>query len=94
VKASVSSKVGFAALTAAVVMGWRSRRCLPFSWDPEIAEVSAAEDLGYTEGPVGLENGKVIARFYSAWKHHNGRWLVIFDNGYEVCECKKRLNAK
>lgn len=62
----------------------------PFAWRPELAEVSAVHGLGSTEGPVSLAAGQVIARFYSTWKRQpDGRWTVIFDNGYDVCDCAK-----
>lgn len=62
----------------------------PFAWRPELAEVSATHGLGSTEGPVSTANGQVIARFYSTWKRQpEGRWTVIFDNGYDVCDCAK-----
>ena len=61
----------------------------PFSWKPEIAEVSFSTGLGYTEGPVRTPDGKVIAKFYSTWKvQADGSWQVVFDNGYDVCDCK------
>jgi len=62
----------------------------PFAWRPEIVEISEADGLGYTEGPVLAPTGTVIARFYSTWKlQPDDRWLVVFDNGYEVCGCGK-----
>ncbi|MCU0756931.1 MAG: nuclear transport factor 2 family protein [Xanthomonadales bacterium] len=62
----------------------------PFAWRPELAEVSAGHSLGSTEGPVSTLGGQVIARFYSTWKRQpDGRWTVIFDNGYDVCDCAK-----
>ena len=64
----------------------------PFSWRPDIVEVAAARaDIAYTEGPVAAPDGKVFARFWSTWRRDaaTGRWLIVFDNGYPVCECKK-----
>jgi ketosteroid isomerase-like protein len=59
----------------------------PFAWRPEIVEVTAAGNLGYTEGPVQLPDGRVPARFYSTWRSDGkGRWQVVFDNGYDLCE--------
>lgn len=61
----------------------------PFSWKPEIAEVSTSTGLGYTEGPVSISNGRIIARFYSTWQlQKDGSWQVVFDNGYDVCNCE------
>lgn len=57
----------------------------PFAWQPAIAEVAASGTLGYTEGPV-TSGETVIARFYSTWhRQFDGRWLVVFDNGYAEC---------
>lgn len=62
----------------------------PFSWRPELVEVTSTGDLAYSEGPVSSPQGKVIARFYSTWRRSStGTWLVVFDNGYDVCECPK-----
>ena len=34
--------------------------------------------------------GKPIARFYSVWKRQaDGQWRVVFDNGYDLCDCKR-----
>lgn len=58
----------------------------PFAWTPEIVEVNASGDLGYTEGPVSSPDGKTFAKFYSVWRRSaDGRWLVVFDNGTNVC---------
>jgi uncharacterized protein (TIGR02246 family) len=60
----------------------------PFAWRPEIVEVTGSAGLGYTEGPVSSAAGKVVARFYSTWRREpSGRWRIVFDNGYPVCEC-------
>jgi len=57
----------------------------PFAWAPEIAEVSAGNGLGYTEGPVRRPDGSSRMRFYSIWKlQPDGRWMIVFDNGYRV----------
>ena len=62
----------------------------PFAWEPTLVEISARNGMGYTQGPVTLEGGKVIATFYSTWKvQPDGSWKVVFDNGYDVCDCKK-----
>jgi ketosteroid isomerase-like protein len=59
----------------------------PFSWQPEIVEVAGDGTLGYSEGPVAWPTGAVFARFYSTWRRESdGRWRVVFDNGYEVCK--------
>lgn len=63
----------------------------PFAWKPEIVEVAARGDIGYTEGPVSAPDGKVFAKFWSTWRRDpaSGRWLVVFDNGQRVCDCPK-----
>jgi ketosteroid isomerase-like protein len=59
----------------------------PFSWRPELVEVAASGTLGYTEGPVLTPAGGVFAKFYTTWQlASNGKWLVVFDNGYTVCK--------
>lgn len=58
----------------------------PFSWKPDIVEVAAAGTLGYTEGPVTASSGASELRFYTTWQRQaQGSWMVIFDNGYQVC---------
>ena len=75
---------------AAIVEHWKRffvPVAAPFSWRPELAEVSSQGILGYTEGPVLSEAGCVFAKFYTTWQlSPNGRWLVVFDNGYNVCK--------
>lgn len=77
----------------AIVAHWQSffvDADAPFSWKPIIAEVSAANGLGYTEGPVALTDGRIIATFYSTWRFKpDGTWRVVFDNGYDTCDCKE-----
>jgi ketosteroid isomerase-like protein len=72
---------------AAILAHWRrffEAPAAPFSWKPEVAEVSGAH--GYTEGPVSAPDGTPIARFHSTWQRGaDGRWLVIFDNGTCIC---------
>lgn len=76
---------------AAILGFWKrfyEKPAAPFSWRPEIAEV--ANGLGYTTGPVMGPDGKQIAHFASTWRRTaTGRWEVVFDNGYPVCDCKK-----
>lgn len=63
----------------------------PFAWKPEIVEVTARGDLGYTEGPVWLGSaGAPVSRFYTTWRRTpEGAWRVVFDNGYDLCNCPK-----
>jgi ketosteroid isomerase-like protein len=73
---------------AAVLLFWQrffERADAPFSWKPEIVEVAASGDLAYTEGPVARPDGAVFARFFSTWRlEPDGRWRVVFDNGYNL----------
>lgn len=58
----------------------------PFSWRPEFVEVIESGALAQTTGPVMSPDGKIIARFYSTWRRSaDGRWQVVFDDGYDVC---------
>lgn len=60
----------------------------PFSWKPDLVEVLASGVLAQSIGPVAAPGGKIIARFYSTWRlEADGRWRVIFDDGYDICEC-------
>lgn len=59
----------------------------PFSWRPELVEVAGSGTLGYTEGPVATPTGAVFATFYTTWQRaSNGQWLVVFDNGHNLCK--------
>jgi ketosteroid isomerase-like protein len=74
---------------AAVVEFWKrfyQPGPAPFSWRPEIVEVAATGDLGYSEGPVTGADGRVAVRYASTWRRSatTGRWQVVFDNGYPV----------
>ena len=80
---------------AAVLMHWerffRSPQA-PFAWKPEIVEVLASGQLAYSEGPVSLPDGKVVARYVSTWRRDpsTGAWKVVLDNGYDTCDCAKK----
>lgn len=79
---------------AAVLAQWKAYfdgPVAPFTWQPEIVEVAAGGELGYSEGPVTNADGKVAVRFASTWRRSpaTGRWQVVFDNGYSVCNCQR-----
>ena len=58
----------------------------PFIWQPDLVEVSG--DLAQSIGPVAAPGGKVLSRFYSTWRlGQDGRWRVVFDDGYNLCDC-------
>jgi ketosteroid isomerase-like protein len=59
----------------------------PFSWKPDMVEVSASGGLAQSIGPVFSPDGTLTARFYSTWlREEDGVWRIVFDNGYDVCK--------
>lgn len=63
----------------------------PFSWRPDLVVVLASGTLAESIGPVSNPSGKVVARFRSVWRlESDGRWRVIFDNGYAICDCQAK----
>lgn len=63
----------------------------PFSWKPEIVEVLDSGQLAYSEGPVSLPDGKVVARYFSTWRREpSGGWRIVLDNGVDSCNCPAR----
>lgn len=63
----------------------------PFSWYPEISEVSTSTGLGYSSGPVRDPSGKVVAIFASTWRLNRlGEWKIVFDNGHAICACNSK----
>jgi ketosteroid isomerase-like protein len=69
---------------------WRNRNTEGASliWYPEVAEVSAAGDLGYTTGPAQFRASKdketpdYTGYFSSIWKKNKaGQWKVMLDIG-------------
>jgi len=74
---------------AAVVEHWKrfyGPGPAPFAWRPELVEVIASGDLGYSEGPVTVADGRTTARYASTWRRDpaSGQWRVVFDNGYAL----------
>lgn len=57
------------------------------TWEPEVAEVAASGDLGYTSGPYQLRPGRGLepsgfGRYVSVWKKQlDGTWKVLIDIG-------------
>jgi ketosteroid isomerase-like protein len=78
---------------AAVGEHWKrfyTEAAAPFSWKPDLVQVLDSGTLALSIGPVALPDGKVVARFYSTWRlEGDSRWRVVFDNGYNVCDCTK-----
>ena len=56
-------------------------------WAPELAEISASGDLGYTSGPWrftpdGAEKPAGFGHFFTIWrKGADGKWKVLIDHG-------------
>ncbi|MCX7042466.1 MAG: nuclear transport factor 2 family protein [Gammaproteobacteria bacterium] len=56
-------------------------------WAPELAEISASGDLGYTSGPWrftpdGAEKPSGFGHFFTLWrKGADGKWKVLVDHG-------------
>lgn len=61
-------------------------------WTPELAEVSASGDLGYTSGPwrftaAGDEKPTAFGHFFSFWKKQpDGKWMLLADHGINHVE--------
>lgn len=56
-------------------------------WTPEVAEVAASGDLGYTSGPwrltpEGKDKPVAFGHFFSIWKKQaDGAWKLLIDHG-------------
>jgi ketosteroid isomerase-like protein len=63
----------------------------PFSWKPVQVEVLASGMLAHSSGPVLSAEGKHVATYNSIWRldEETGKWLIVFDKGNDVCDCKK-----
>ena len=62
----------------------------PFSWEPKEVEVLKSGTLAISSGPVYDPSGKHFANFSSIWRlEAPGKWRIIFDKGWEQCECAK-----
>ena len=79
---------------AAIGDYWRrfySSSSPPFTWKPDLVVINATGALAQSVGPVAMPNGKVFSRFYSTWRREpDGRWRVVFDDGYDVCDCNTK----
>lgn len=82
---------------AAVLAHWQrffQSPAAPFAWKPEIIEVLASGRLAYSEGPVSLPDGKVVARYASTWRlEPAGVWRIVLDNGFDTCNCPAKPAA-
>ena len=74
----------------AIVEGWKQffdGAAAPFSWEPDIVEVTDSGGMALTSGPVHGPNGELIGRFNSIWRlEPDNKWRVIFDRGAPVCQ--------
>lgn len=62
----------------------------PFSWEPAEVEVLASGLLAFSSGPVYDPAGKLVSKFSSIWQRDaKGQWKIIFDHGWDVCDCNK-----
>ena len=59
----------------------------PFSWEPDIVEVTDTGNMALTSGPVHDDKGELIGRFNSVWRlESDNRWRILFDRGAPVCK--------
>jgi len=69
----------------AVAAAWKrffEAKEAPFSWAPDLVEVTADGQLAHSSGPVRDPQGQPIARFNSVWRlEAPGRWRIVFDKG-------------
>jgi ketosteroid isomerase-like protein len=77
---------------AAVLMHWErffKSRPHPSPGSPRSSRLIQSGRLAYSEGPVSLPDGKIIARYFSTWRRESstGEWRVVIDNGYDTCNC-------
>ena len=78
---------------AAVLEFWKKfydKPQAPFSWEPKEVEVLKSGTLAISSGPVFDPGGKHFANYSSIWRlEAPGKWRIIFDKGWEECECAK-----
>lgn len=61
-------------------------------WAPEVAEIAASGDLGYTSGPfrftlAGAEKAVAFGHYLSVWrKDAKGKWTLLIDHGVSHAE--------
>lgn len=61
-------------------------------WAPEVAEIAASGDLGYTSGPwrftqAGADKASAFGHFFTIWqKQGDGKWKVLVDYGVDHAE--------
>lgn len=73
---------------AAVLAFWQQffkAPAAPFSWRPAVVVTSDGGRLAYSSGPVFAPDGRCVNTFASTWQLRQGRWQVVFDNGFAVC---------
>ncbi len=68
---------------------WQARKDnkAKLEWAPELAEVAASGDLGYTSGPwrytpEGADKPAAFGHYFTVWrKDKDGAWKVLIDHG-------------
>ena len=69
------------------VWGSRKESKAKLEWAPELAEIAASGDLGYTCGPwrytpEGADKPAAFGHFFTIWrKNSEGQWKVLIDHG-------------
>ncbi len=75
----------------AVTEGWRrlfEAKTAPFSWAPELVEVTDSGTLALSRGPVFAPNGTRTGTFTSTWRlEGDGVWRIVLDSGCPPCHC-------
>jgi ketosteroid isomerase-like protein len=81
---------------AAVVESWKGlyeKPEAPFSWRSEDVQVLDSGQLAHSSGPVFNPKGERVGTFNSIWRRESdGRWMVVFDKGCDVCKCAQVAN--
>ncbi len=82
----------------AVVEGWKGffeGPRAPFSWAPELVEVSDSGSLALSRGPVYAPDGTRTGTFSSTWRlEADGQWRIVLDSGCPPCACSNEPAAK
>jgi ketosteroid isomerase-like protein len=68
---------------------WQERKASQdrLEWAPELAEIAASGDLGYTSGPwrltpAGAEKPVAFGHYFTVWrKDADGKWKAVIDHG-------------
>jgi ketosteroid isomerase-like protein len=78
--------------SAQYVWGKRSANKTRLEWVPEVAEIAASGEFGYTSGPWRLtadgdDKPSAFGHFFTLWhKDRAGKWKVLLDHGVSHAE--------